>query len=648
MSRASLPDFFTRQTRASRQTGLLLLLFVGAVCCTILLMNLLVGAVCYLFGWSNQVFWHPYSGWVIVLMLLVIVIGSIQEWYQLRDGGRSIARRMQARRLVDQPDDPQERQLRNVAEEMAIAAGQRCPVLYILDDEAAINAFVAGQHPLDMVMVLTKGSVQTLDRDELQGVVAHEFSHIKHGDPRVNLHLMAVLGGLLWIGQLGQGLLQFGRPSVGQRERIGWEWLWWLVGGVIWLVGSVGVLSGRLIKLAILRQREFLADASSQQFTRSTGVLRALLRVRAHPQGSTLTNRYAESVSHLCFSSALHVDDWFSTHPPLDQRIGSLDRDALRRVRVRDRILQRQQQGVDEVIAMQELQTLEQVETQPSANDPIEWCAPKVLPTLRREIQRPCAEQHAAVMPQVQRFAIIRPEAVKRALITGAGCRELLAAILAVRQQLVLPPDDFSISHALFEGLAELDPRGHLPLFHDALWGVQDLPHCAARTFLDRLTGIVQSDGQVSLSDVLLLEWFKATVGLLPDSLPVALEDCAQDVKILVEGLLQLQQLSAAQQDLVRHRILRTVLAKSEDIQHPNLLAQALPTDKRVYLAQVLARLAGLPHHQRVGVLEVAETCLWADTRMSQEEQDVLDLLHWRFYLRPQVFDVEPAGFRLE
>lgn len=205
-----------------------------------------------------------------ITVIAVISLSSLVRWISLAGGGDRVARMVGARLLDPSGQDADERRLRNIVEEMAIASGVPVPDLYVMDNETAINAFVAGYTPGETVMVVTQGTLTQLSRDELQGVVGHEFSHILNGDMRINVRLIALLAGILMIGQIGQFLFlsgSFGRHSSGRDNRGQMAILGF--GMVLIAVGYIGVFFGRLIQAAISRQREMLADASSVQFTRN-------------------------------------------------------------------------------------------------------------------------------------------------------------------------------------------------------------------------------------------------------------------------------------------------------------------------------------------------------------------------------------------
>jgi len=302
-------------------------------------------AIVYRFS-VNQVLGNPFQWWqpdmflwVTTAALSVIVIGSVYKVLALSEGGEVVARWLGGRLIDSNTKNPQERRLLNVVEEMAIASGTPVPSVFLLKDENSINAFAAGYSPTDAVIGVTQGTIQILSRDELQGVIAHEFSHILNGDMRLNLRLIGVLNGILVIAMIGYGILRGTRVS-SRRKGGGAPVL--ALGGALLLIGYVGVFFGKLIKSAVSRQREFLADASAVQFTRNpAGIADALKKIGGLVYGSRIESSKAEEASHLFFSSGTHrakppalalrnslppvqVQSAFSfmaTHPPLEKRI---------------------------------------------------------------------------------------------------------------------------------------------------------------------------------------------------------------------------------------------------------------------------------------------------------------------------------------
>jgi Zn-dependent protease with chaperone function len=259
---------------------------------------------------------------------LVVGGGSAYKMAQLRGGGHVVAEHLGGRLLNGDSRDPAERRLLNVVEEMAVASGTPTPPVYLLEDEEAINAFAAGQGPGDAVIGITRGALEQLPRDELQGVIAHEFSHILNGDMRLNIRLMGVLHGILIIGLLGYFLLRSSLYSGAVRGRGGRDQsvLIWIGFGLgLSLVGFLGTFFGNWIKASVSRQREFLADASAVQFTRNPeGIAGALARIGGFGPASLLETPNAPEASHLFFGGALR-HPIFATHPPLEERIRRLD-----------------------------------------------------------------------------------------------------------------------------------------------------------------------------------------------------------------------------------------------------------------------------------------------------------------------------------
>jgi Zn-dependent protease with chaperone function len=333
-------DFFDNQDRARRNTGRLVLLFVIAV---LAIVAMLYAVAVLVFGYQGQ---DPQTGamrwdlrwWAPELLvevglatLAVVAGGSLYKITQLRAGGKVVAEGLGGRLIHSDTRDLVERKLRNVVEEMAIASGTATPPVYMMDDERGINAFAAGFSPSDAVIGVTRGCAEQLSRDELQGVIAHEFSHILNGDMRLNIRLMGVIHGILIIGIIGYFLL---RSSLftgtshrrGGRDNSGAALL--AVGFGLMVVGFLGTFFGNLIKASVSRQREFLADSSAVQFTRNPdGIAGALKKIGGFETGSRIDNPNAPEVSHMffCRGIASGLAALFSTHPPLPERIRRLD-----------------------------------------------------------------------------------------------------------------------------------------------------------------------------------------------------------------------------------------------------------------------------------------------------------------------------------
>lgn len=331
-------SFFQQQDVARRKTGLLVFLFCAAIVAIVLAIYAVVATINVNFGVTQQGlqdapgksvdFWDPQLfGIVTLATVVVIALGSLYKMSELSAGGEAVALMLGGRRINPMSRDFAERQLLNVVEEMALASGVPVPPVYVLDKEESINAFAAGHRPGDAVIGVSRGSLKYLTRDELQGVMAHEFSHILNGDMRLNLRLMGVLHGILILAIIGYYILRSGAYS-GSSNRKGGAGAILLVALALMIIGGVGLFFGRLIKSAVSRQREYLADASAVQFTRyPDGIAGALKKIGGLKQGSRIDDAHAGEVSHMFFGNALPAlgISWLGTHPPLDDRIRRID-----------------------------------------------------------------------------------------------------------------------------------------------------------------------------------------------------------------------------------------------------------------------------------------------------------------------------------
>ncbi len=330
-------DFFAQQDSARRKTGLLLFYFSAAVAVTILLVYLLPTLGWYFYQ-SNYgpreiqpqlTWWHP-DLFVLVcgVTLIVVLSGAFFKISQLRrGGGGSVAEMLGGRQIYPGTDDFFEKRLRNVVEEMAIASGVPVPPVYLLEREKGINAFAAGFTTSDAVVAVTYGTMTGLTRDELQGVIAHEFSHILNNDTQMNINLMGIIHGLIVIGLLGRIILEFSFHGSHRRSKDSGQIVVFAIatGLILWIVGSCGMLFAKLIKASISRSRERLADASAVQFTRDpTGLAAALKKIGGLSHGSRLRTPNAEQASHMFFGNGLRGAT-FSTHPPLAERVRWLE-----------------------------------------------------------------------------------------------------------------------------------------------------------------------------------------------------------------------------------------------------------------------------------------------------------------------------------
>jgi Zn-dependent protease with chaperone function len=342
-------DFFSQQDQARRSSKRLLLLFSLAVMLLIAITNILVAVTLWLLdeqlvgnyqayqqavqtlsyqstrGLSDFFSWQRF-GLICLAVCGVIGCAMLFKAAQLSAGGKRVAEQLGGHRIQPNTNDEAEKRLLNVVEEMAIASGMPVPAVYLLADEIGINAFAAGSTPADAVIGVTRGCLQQFSRPQLQGVIAHEFSHILNGDMRLNIRLIAILHGILFIGLIGE-LLMRSSHSRGLSSRKSNQSGFALLGLALLLIGWLGRFFGNWIKSAVSQQREYLADASAVQFTRDPqGISQALKIIGGYQPAAVLESDHASEMSHLFFGQAVgSLSRLFATHPPLETRIQRID-----------------------------------------------------------------------------------------------------------------------------------------------------------------------------------------------------------------------------------------------------------------------------------------------------------------------------------
>ncbi len=326
-------DFFARQAATRRQSRWMVFLFIIAVIAIVIAIDLVVVTTVAILSLEDggllatedmSLARYPIAAVVSTIVVLgTIGIASLTRTVTLAAGGSKVAEQLGGTRVSADTTDPLRRRLRNVVEEMAIASGVPVPQVYVLDREAGINAFAAGYSPANAAIAVTRGALVHLNRDELQGVIAHEFSHVLNGDMRLSTRLIGLLFGLTVIAMIARTILRFSPRSSG-RKGGGGIIVIYVAALVVLLLGWIGLFFGRLIQAAVSRNRESLADASAVQFTRDPGGLRnALVKIGALGAGSRFADADAEEVAHLLFAEG--IQRVFATHPPLVERIQEID-----------------------------------------------------------------------------------------------------------------------------------------------------------------------------------------------------------------------------------------------------------------------------------------------------------------------------------
>ncbi|ODU40271.1 MAG: peptidase M48 Ste24p [Lysobacteraceae bacterium SCN 69-48] len=499
-------NFFEHQAAARRASARLVFLFVLAV--------LGIVAAVDLAAWLVAPSWRMLA-FTSGVTLLTILFGSLYRIASLGGGGEAVAQQMGGTLVPADTTDLSLRRLRNVVEEIAIASGVPVPKLYVMEEEAAINAFAAGFSPSDAVVAVTRGALERLNRDELQGVIAHEFSHILNGDMRLNVRLIGVLFGILMIGLIGRKVLEYGRFG-GSRNRNAGALL--VAALVAMVIGYVGLFFGRLIKAGVSRSRERLADASAVQFTRQTaGLAGALKKIAGVGEGSRLSHRGdAEEVSHMLFGDGVGFSSLFATHPPLLERIRALEpgfRDEqLERMRAEWRAAP--PDGLREDIALGLADA--GARPLPGAREQVRVSPPQVA----AQVAMPASDDYRRADAIVDAI----PDALRDLARDREAVMPLLLALLLAEADDVLEAQRGVIAerlggaaadHALRihqQLTADLHPALRLPLAALAFPVLRLRPRPQLERFLDAVQAAIDADGEVSLFEYCLARLLQVKV----------------------------------------------------------------------------------------------------------------------------------------
>ncbi|MDF3030351.1 MAG: protease [Moraxellaceae bacterium] len=628
-------NFFEHQASARRQTGRLILFFILSVALTVLALN----ATMYIFARHlypgvGSWLWHAWSRQVVIGTLMIIAGGSFIEYLRLRGGGHAVAQMLGARRVSFATTDARERQFINIIAEMAIASGVSAPTPYVMDREHGINAFVAGLTTDQAVVVVTAGALEAFERDELQAVIGHEFSHILNGDMRLNVQLLALLAGILALGQFGGVLMRMASETASTRsDRKGGAWPLFPVGLLVWLVGSIGLLFGRLIKAAISRQREFLADASSVQFTRNPdGLAGALLKIRNHTGFSWLINWHAESMSHMCFAETLGFSSWLATHPPLEKRIAVLGRHYLVRDRARQRERLRRTQTAAEVAAMQGFASREgSMDLAPISyvfgDEPVTVRAPGLAAAGPAALVAKAGTVNPRELASAQALYRRLPPGVQQALESCEGAHALMFALLAwqstaparvvenhLESKVPALKERVCNLWCLLEGL---DNSFALPLTELAQPRLQMMDAVSLRELLARLQELAKLDRQLSTFEFALLMLLRKQLQPAAGVSPLRLAQCLPVVAVLVATLMRTGGMAGDRLEQGYLRLMRTLTSEPPLLPPPDLTSLA-------HLARHLTVLGGLPLADRKILLELAATAVLADAAVRLEEYELL------------------------
>ncbi len=537
-------DFFSHQDKAKRQSRILLLYYILAICTLVVLTHVAVIGIFLLPTLKDKDFYAKMDyqhflypevfGLVAVSVILVITLGTLIKIYFLREGGSAVAKSLGGIEIDSSTKDPHQRRLLNIVEEMSIASGIPLPSVFLLAREDGINAFAAGYTFNDAAIGVTKGCIETLSRDELQGVIAHEFSHILNSDMKLNIRLIGVLNGILGLYIIGRTLLRvsFQSNNRGFRRRDkSYPWPITLFAMALIIVGSLGALFARMIQSAISRQREFLADASAVQFTRNpNGIAEALKKIGGFYSGSDITHPHATEASHMFFAEGLSgfLYHLFSTHPPLTERIQKIDPSFKGKF--------------PEIGPEVEFDGgHEQADSQISGFASSPSAAPSAAPST--------VESHISISPQevlsnigtmsaqsiakAQELIWAMPEEIKAAAHDPEGAKAIILSLLlsseanerAKQLSIVthsnIPNKTKMIVFELEKLVLALMVQQRLPLIDISSSILRKLTPKEYETFNELVTQIVQSDGALSLFEYILITILHHTVETKIYSLPL-------------------------------------------------------------------------------------------------------------------------------
>ncbi len=625
-------DFFERQSDARRSTKWLVGMFVVSVVAIVSTITFVTALGIGVWNQNHEL--QMASGlsdastldiWQVPLLaglgsLALILLGSTYKVAQLRGGGTTVAENVGGRRIPPNTTDPVERRLVNVVEEMALASGVPVPPVYLLPEEQGINAFAAGYSPSDAVVAVTRGTAERLSRDELQGVIAHEFSHILNGDMRLNIRLIGILHGILLLGLIGRFLLHSGFYSGHRRsskDNNGSVLL--LIGAALVAVGLIGSLCGNLIKAALSRQREYLADASAVQFTRNPGgIAGALKQIAGAITGSRLQHRNATEMSHMYFSQGVWegFSGLMATHPPLSKRIRALEPNWDGKFPAMPTI----------PIAITEIAGASGFAGAPASADEVPV-----------EVVEQAADQVGNATEIHRQYAhdLVRtlPPSIVEAVHEPYGARAVIFALLLDKNESIrnaqmqalaetTTPDIVALTNRLAPTVRQLDARVRLPLVDMSLSALRAMAKSQYLEFSNAFQKLVAADQRLGL-----FEWTLHRI-LLRHLSPQFNE--AAPPRITYYGLQRLAQpcsILLSTLAYVGNDVAEARTAIAEAAAHlPNVKIELLPTGQcgLLQLDQALNKLAKVAAKHRERLIDACAAAICADDEVKIREAELL------------------------
>ena len=628
-------NFFAQQERARSHTKRMLFLFVLAVATIVLAVDVVMVIAFGSVGRHSRP--ADFTGALIVSTAIVLAVIGLSTLYKistLRSGGGAVARQLGATQIEERTQDFAHRRLRNVIEEVAIASGVPVPEIYVLQDESGINAFAAGYTPTDAAVTVTQGCLDKLTRDELQGVIAHEFSHVLNGDMRLNIRLMGVVFGILVIGIAGRKLME----NTGRSRDSGGVVAF---GIAILIIGYIGVFFGRLIKAGISRQREYLADASAVQFTRQTvGIAGALKKIGGLAEGSKLASSDTEEVSHMLFGDGVGYSALFATHPPLDARIKLLEptfnpREFAEIARAWAQPVQvGESEGAQVSIAGFAPATfVSAASAQATAQAALPQAGARIALTPKKvvtQVAHPgtddyqtAAAIHTAISERVRGFAYAAERCAQvvfaLALDASAEVRDKQLRILEKRYDAATRAGVEEIAGEI----AGLHPMQRLPLAQLAFPALRRRPRPELQTFLIALNELIQADGRVQLQEYCLAKLVGVQVidSLDPSKARTSgsnkLADCKPEVTAVIAIIARYGNDDAGEAERAYLLGMHEVLPDAIDVYAP-------PDDFALVLDRALPKLDLLAPMGKELLVRALTRAIGADGKVAVSEAELL------------------------
>jgi Zn-dependent protease with chaperone function len=624
-------DFFGAQTRARRNSRWLVLWFALAVLGMVAVVYL---ASTLIFGWTPVpgskvslaaryitsrpgervlVLWDSSRFlWTLLVLGGSIAIASLYKTFQIaRQGGAFVALKLGGRPVLRHTDDPLEKRLINVVDEMSIAAGIPAPQVFVLDNEPGLNAFAAGITSNNSVIAVTRGLLDHLNRDQMQGVIGHEISHITNGDARLNLRLIGVLHGILFLPLAGRALLHIASSALDNIFSLFFALFAGLFGVLLVIIGYIGAFFGRLIQAAVSREREYLADASAVQFTRKPDGLASALR-QLDSFGSRIRHPYAEAASHLFFGAGKKLpffSRWFATHPPIPHRLARLQHISLPPATA----------------------PAKPVSTAPAPVAATIVAAAPVAATITdtiADLLEDCVSSDPTPLAHAQALIATLSPSLLAALTTPAGAQAAAYALLIApqadirqRQLDILRKTHsyelFSASDKHAQWLADHSPRVRLPLLDLALPVLRELSAAEIQTFLGCVDALIRADGRLSAVEFALQHILHAVLLPAPVRPALRLERLDNDVACLLAFLAYAGNHDAAAATAYRH-------ARDLSPMSVPLALPALKTLRPETIDTALGNLAHASRHFRAKLLDACVAAVEHDGNITVAEAELL------------------------